>query len=81
MAAARPRLSGVTGIATLSFEDAICPPNARCRFPDGASGTVIATLDDGREVGVFVGVDPNGAVLAEQPRLLTPEPQPVPADG
>ena len=79
--AARPRLSGTTGITALSFDYAICPPDARCRFPSGASGTVVATLDDGRRVGVFVGIDPNGAVLTEPPRLLTPPPQPMPVGG
>ena len=81
VAAARPKLSGTTGITALSFDYAICPPDARCRFPGGASGTVVATLEDGRRVGVFVGVDPNGAVLTEPPRLLTPPPQPMPVGG
>jgi hypothetical protein len=79
--AARPRLSGTSGITALSFDYAMCPPDARCRFPDGASGTVVATLEDGRRVGVFVGVDPNGAMLTEPPRLLTPPPQPMPVGG
>ncbi len=81
VAAARPRLSGTAGITELSFDYAICPPDARCRFPAGASGMVVATLEDGRRIGVFVGVDPNGAMLAEQARLLTPPPQPMPAGG
>ena len=77
VSAARQRLSNVAGVTALRFEYASCPPNARCRYPDGANGNVIATLDDGREVGVFVGVDPAGVLLAEEPRLLTPEPQPA----
>jgi hypothetical protein len=75
--AARQQLASVSGVTGLRFEYSRCPPNARCVFPDGATGNVIATLSDGRELGLFVGIDPDGLVQADEPRLLTPEPQPL----
>jgi hypothetical protein len=76
--AARQRLASVADIASLRFEYIACAANARCVAPDGATGNVIATLGDGTELAVFVGIDPDGVVHAAEPELLTPEPQPAP---
>jgi len=78
VAVARPQLSGVSGVTALRFEYDVCPDNARCAFPFGATGNVIATLSDGTELGVFVGVDSEGTVQAEEPRSLDLESQPTP---
>jgi hypothetical protein len=78
VAVARPQLSGVAAITALRFQYDVCPDNARCVFPFGATGNVIATLSDGTELGVFVSVDPEGNVRAEEPRSLHLESQPTP---
>ena len=78
VAAARQQLSAVTGVTALRFEYDVCPANARCAFPFGATGNVIATLSDGTELAVFVSVDPEGNVRAEEPRSLDLESQPTP---
>lgn len=78
VAAARQPLAGVASVSALRFEYDVCPANARCAFPFGATGNVIATVSDGTEVGVFVSVDPEGNVRAEEPRSLDLESQPTP---
>lgn len=76
--AARPQLATLTDIAAVEFSHQTCRDNERCAFPDDAAGSVVATLNDGRKYGIFVSIDDGGRVLAEEPTLLTPEPQPVP---
>jgi hypothetical protein len=78
IAAARQQLSDVAGVTALRFDYDVCPPNARCAFPLGATGNVIASLSDGTELGVFVSIDPEGIVRAEEPRSLDLESQPTP---
>jgi hypothetical protein len=79
--AARPQLATLTDVAAVEFSYQTCRDNERCAFPDDAAGNVVATLADGRRFAVFVSIDDAGRILAEQPRLLTPEPQPVPLPG
>lgn len=79
VAAARQQLSAVGGVTALRFEYEICPPNARCIFVNGAMGVVLATLASGEELSVFVSVDPEGIVRAEEPQPIEPsEPTPLP---
>lgn len=76
--AARAQLAQVGGITALRFQYDECAPNApRCEFLFGTAGNVIATVGDGREVAVFVGIDDAGAVRADAPRAFTSEPQPT----
>ncbi len=79
--AARPQLATLTGVVDVEFSYQTCRDTERCAFPDDAAGNVVATLDDGRRFGVFVSIDDGGRVVAGQPTLLTPEPQPVPVPG
>ena len=79
--AARPQLATLTDVAAVEFSYQTCRDNERCAFADDAAGNVVATLADGRMFGVFVSIDDGARVVAEQPRLLTPEPQPVPLPG
>ena len=79
--AARPQLATLTDVATVEFSYQTCRDTERCAFPDDAAGDVIATLGDGRRFAVFVSIDAGGRVVAEQPRLLTPPPQPAAPGG
>ena len=76
--AARVQLAQVGGITALRFQYDECAPNAaRCEVLFGTAGNVIATLGDGREVAVFVGIDDAGTVRTDAPRAFTSEPQPT----
>ena len=77
--AAMPLFGTLSGVTGLEFHHQVCRDNARCAFPDDAAGDVIAELADGRRFAVFVSIDAGGRLVPDQLRLLTPEPQPVPA--
>ena len=77
--AARPRLVTTIGVTELRFEYDECAPNAaRCPFLFGTAGNVIATLGNGREVAVFVSVDDDGTLRADEPRAFVGEERPTP---
>jgi len=76
--AAREKLASVAGITALRFEYAICPPNARCMWPNGDVGTVTATLAGGDAVQALVHIDPEGIVQAGTPQpVMTPAAEPA----
>ena len=78
--AAMPLFGTLSGVVGLEFKHQVCRDDARCAFPDDAAGDVVAELSDGRRFAVFVSIDAGGRLVPDQLRLLTPEPQPVPAD-
>jgi hypothetical protein len=79
VSAARPRLATTIGVTELRFQDEECAPDAaRCPFLFGTAGNVIATLGDGREVAIFVSVDDEGSLHAEEPRAFVGEERPTP---
>jgi hypothetical protein len=80
--AADEQLRGIIGVTALRFEYEECAPGAgACAFLFGTAGNVIAELADGREIAVFVSVDPTGAVRADAARPYTPTLRPSEPGG